>query len=162
MKDYCFVSKCNRFQLLLPKSIYQEIINECGRAKTYETGGILVGHYSQNMKNAIVTHATNPTEDSKHGKSIFLRGRKGLMSILNSYWIEKKEYYIGEWHYHPRFSPNPSHTDIKQMKQLSSNLKLKCPEPILLIIGQDNESDWLINVSVIVENEIIWLIKNNR
>jgi len=161
MMNYFFESRCNKFGVILSHSVYGKIIGECQRSGKIETGGILIGFYSEDMNNAIITVATNPTEDSKSYKTSFLRGTKKLLEVLDNYW-ELGEYYIGEWHFHPGFSPNPSNIDIMQMKQLSTNKKLKCSEPILLIVGQDSESNWLLSIHIVTKNETIKLIQINK
>lgn len=65
-------------------------------------------------------------------------------------------YYLGEWHYHPNTSAVPSSTDLKQMFILSKNNDLKCPEPILIIIG-GNKSNWQISASVFFNNSYVRL-----
>lgn len=37
----------------------------------------------------------------------------------------------------------------------SGNNALKCPEPILLIVGKKNKNEWLIGANVIRENMIV-------
>ena len=50
---------------------------------------------------------------------------------------EQGLYYLGEWHYHPKASPLPSSTDVNQMFRFANSSDLKCPEPILVIFGED-------------------------
>jgi len=126
--------------------VYQNLIGECVKAEGTETGGVLIGNYSEDQRVAYVKSATPPPIDSKHYKCDFVRGVSNLKNILDSAW-EKGQYYIGEWHYHPSSSPLPSRTDRKQMMKLANNKKLNCPEPILIIIGGD-DSEWSISMSM--------------
>jgi proteasome lid subunit RPN8/RPN11 len=48
-------------------------------------------------------------------------------------------YYLGEWHYHPRGSAEPSEIDIAQMINISKSHSWQCPEPLLIIIAKNNE-----------------------
>lgn len=101
-----------------------------------EIGGIIIGHYDTAFQNATVTEFTGPPEDSKAGRFRFYRGIKGLRNLLQQYWKERNEYYLGEWHLHPGSSPSPSYTDIEQMKKISKDKNFNCKEPILLIFGE--------------------------
>lgn len=44
----------------------------------YETGGILIGKYDENLRLATVYTATRPPKDSKHNPTTFQRGIGGL------------------------------------------------------------------------------------
>lgn len=148
-----FVSDNGFFAFCLPNHLYKSIKDECTKSGNCETGGILLGHYSVDQKKAIVTYVSGPTLDSKRFSSKFFRGIIGLQRLMDNAW-RKGDYYIGEWHYHPNSSSLPSNTDISQMIKLSKDKKLKCPEPILLIIG-GNEKQRCLSVKVIKNNAVI-------
>ncbi len=143
-------------------SVSQSLINKitemCQKAYPNETGGILIGQYSANLKGAYIIEATNQTDDSSSGRFWFKRGIKGLKKVLISYWSEN-QYYLGEWHFHPGNSPCPSRADKNQMKVISKNRKFNCPEPILLIVGQvDNGFD--VSIQIFIEGKMITLVKS--
>jgi hypothetical protein len=66
---------------------------------------------------------------------------------LEKLW-PKKDYYLGEWHFHPHAAAEPSGTDIGQMIEISTSTKYRCPEPLLLILGGDPNGSWHIRVFV--------------
>ena len=45
---------------------------------------------------------------------------------------------MGEWHYHPGGSAQPSAADIRQMRDIAKDDEAHCPEPILLVMGENN------------------------
>jgi hypothetical protein len=96
-----------RFGLSLRASVLAEVVRCCGESGGKETGGILVGHYSESRDCAFVTDLGPETSDSHHGWSTFRRGIRGLQRWLNAQWSGKHGYYLGEWHYHPGASPAP-------------------------------------------------------
>ena len=57
-----------------------------------------------------------------------------MQELLDRAWGDR-EYYLGEWHYHPGSSPKPSSKDIGQMKRISESEGYNAPEPILVVIG---------------------------
>jgi integrative and conjugative element protein (TIGR02256 family) len=127
------------------------ILGICGRSPKRETGGILVGFYSANHDNAIVTVVTGPPVDSKFGKNWFYRGVMNLQRLLERLWFRKRQYYLGEWHYHPSGESTPSQIDVKQMTEIAQSPKYHCPEPVLLIIGNNLEKHILIDfISVFI------------
>lgn len=121
-------------QVELPLSVITCLFDTCKRSRNKETGGILIGCYSSDLSIAHVHIATTPPKGSIQTSNTFYRSNTGLQNILNRSWTEDK-YYIGEWHYHPGSAATPSQVDIAQMIQLSNNTDLKCPEPILIIVG---------------------------
>lgn len=147
-----------QFNVILPINEYDTILKYCAESKPYETGGILIGKYSDDCTTAIINEATSPPNDSKHRLSTFFRGTKSLMNKLDSAW-QNGYYYLGEWHYHPNSSSEPSLTDRKQMVTLSTNKKLNCPEPILLIIGESRKG-WSVYMEVCCNKKSIKL--NNQ
>lgn len=139
-------------------SIIKNIQKECTKSKNYETGGILIGKYSSNGKIAIISDYIKAPKDSKREMYTFYRGILGLETVIDKFWRSKK-YYLGEWHYHPNSSPEPSFIDIKQMKEISKNKDVHCPEPILLIIGGNNNMGWQYSINVVKDSQIIKFTK---
>ena len=102
----------------------------------------MLGRYTESHDCAVVTMSTNAPADSKRGRNWFHRGLKGLQSVVLRLWRLKREYYLGEWHYHPSGAPHPSSVDIAQMKEISNSIFYRCPEPVMLLIGGDPKNEF--------------------
>ncbi len=152
MNELVFQNEEKSLGVNLPNNIYSQILSLCEAFYPLETGGVIIGHYSSDLKWATVTRIIGPQRHSKHNRSSFFRSNYGIKSVLEEEWT-LGNYYLGEWHYHPNFSPSPSLTDIRQMRAFSQNSKLNCPQPVLLIIGGEKDN-WSINVNVICKNII--------
>lgn len=150
-----FKDKSQTYNIYLGKEIYKQMIGYCNESNPYETGGVLIGNYSHNQMIAEILQITPAPKNSQHLKYNFRRSSSGLKELLDSVWNQGL-YYLGEWHYHPNTSAVPSSTDLKQMFILSKNNALKCPEPILIIIG-GNKSNWQISASVFFNNSYVRL-----
>lgn len=135
MTNTKFISDDNAFCVVIENLHIQELKILCKKSGNNETGGILIGKYSDSLNIAYIQSIIPAPEDSKAGRTWFLRGITGLKEILSSRWKNKKGYLIGEWHYHPDSSPTPSSQDISQMIKYARNEKYNCKEPILLIVG---------------------------
>lgn len=118
-----------------------------------ETGGILFGYYSDDLTLAYITDIYYNIEDSKKGYRSFIRGKKGFRQYSKKMWLEKK-YYLGEWHTHPNSLPYMSIQDKNQMFEIQKSKKMKCPEPILLIIGE-KDSHILFSTNIFLYNSTI-------
>lgn len=152
-----FESACGNFGMRISDRNLQQIYKICEDSCPYETGGILIGRYSDDLKWAEITTITGPPANSKRARFAFVRSNKGIISLLKKLWDEHR-YYLGEWHYHPNASPLPSLTDAKTMHELSKSERLHCPEPILLIVG-GNPFNWHEYVGVWVRGKEIELCR---
>src|SRR3989442_8171454 len=121
-----------------------------------ETGGILVGHYGPWRDRAIVSEATAPPRDSVGAAASFARGIRGLKTLLRLRW-RRKQYYLGEWHFHPFADPSPSSRDLRQMRAFGNDPGYACARPILVVVGGDPNAAWTLSVSVVTGAETLRL-----
>ncbi len=131
-----------RFGLLMPGGIIAEVLRRCRDADGLETGGVLVGKYTDALDCAVVTHASGAPTDSRRGRAWFRRGTRGLQRWLDRLWGRERLYYLGEWHFHPGAEAEPSGTDRKQMQSIAESEQYLCPQPVLLIIGSHPAGHW--------------------
>lgn len=115
------------------------MIKHISESNGNETGGILVGCYTEDGQHAVIYKVTGPPSDSQSGRNWFIRGVAGLADILKAA-KEEGEYYLGEWHYHPNGDITPSPLDRKQMRKISRSKDYNCPEPIMIIIAGTAET----------------------
>lgn len=150
-----FSSSDGRFGLDIQDKQLTSIIDDCKTSESNETGGILVGTYTDTHDCAKISVVTTAPKDSQKGRMSFFRGVHGLTDILGDLWNEKREYYLGEWHFHPYANPEPSGTDISQMHEIASDASYKCPEPVMLIIGGDPDGDFSIRAFVFPDGKMV-------
>jgi hypothetical protein len=132
-----WVTPCQGFALRIAAEAWQQIDRECGRSGEFETGGILVGHYTNDRSTAFVTEALLPPNDSTRSTNWFHRGVAGLRGLLAKRWkSEFRTFYIGEWHYHPARVVEPSGDDMAQMYTINADPLYQCREPLMIILGQ--------------------------
>ena len=135
--------------VIMTEQVIRSIYMHCKASPTKETGGILIGYYAQNLKDAYITEATPKPSDSIYGLTWFNRGITGLKEILIKRW-SKGHYYLGEWHFHPGRNSIPSYTDTCQMRSISKNTNYKCPEPILVIVSL-SDSGFTLSLYVLLD-----------
>ena len=135
--DPAFRSTDGRFRLVIADELVTKILEMCLASYPLETGGVLIGHYNETLDTAVATRATGPPPDSQRRRTAFYRGTQGLHELLRVLW-SKKEYYLGEWHYHPGSSPEPSAADFKRLQEIAESDDANCPEPILLVVGANH------------------------
>lgn len=100
-----------------------------------EFGGILIGHYSEDMKICYVVDTIIPKK-YKSAKYSFERGKEGLEKELKTFYEGKPRLiYVGEWHTHPDMMPEPSETDKQALKEISNHNEVNIANPLLLILS---------------------------
>lgn len=124
------------------------IVATCQRAGGRETGGVLVGRYSDLLDHAVISEATPPPADSSRFPAAFVRGIRGLSALLKVRW-RRHQHYLGEWHFHPGGSPQPSPQDLKQMRAFAAAPEHQCPRPILVVLGGDPSGVWNVSVTLV-------------
>ena len=134
--NVAFRSSEGQFRLVIRNDLLATIQDLCQTSHPLETGGVLIGHYNEELDTAIITRVTGPPLDSQQQPTAFYRGIQGLHEMLRALW-PKEEYYLGEWHYHPGSSSEPSGTDVKRMQEIAESHEAKCPEPLLLVVGKN-------------------------
>ena len=128
-------SSDGRFRVCLGSHQLKTLLAMCRESRPMETGGLLIGKYNAAHDTAIVTRVWGPPKDSVRKRTSFRRGTYGLQVQLDFLWKTTKEYYLGEWHYHPGGTAQPSKSDIHQMVRVAKSLQYNTPEPLLIIVG---------------------------
>lgn len=163
MPDLELWSRDRKFGLILPETHVSLLLALCAQSTPHETGGILAGFYTTAHDCAVVTAVSRAPSDSRHGRTFFLRGVRGLQRWIDYLWRRKHQYYLGEWHFHPGGPPRPSCTDTEQMKQFAASPDYQCPEPILVIIGGTPPETWTVGAYVFPRDQgIVELLSINE
>ncbi len=123
------------FSVELEAAVLVDLDRYCQAAGAAETGGILIGRYSDDLARAVVREATPPPEDSERGRSWFVRGVRGLREMLGKRWLDRdRTFYLGEWHFHPASHVEPSREDFEQMLEICRSREYECRQPLLLVL----------------------------
>jgi integrative and conjugative element protein (TIGR02256 family) len=160
IRDVTFSTADADYTVILCSPSLQHMINECIKAGVNETGGILIGTYSEDGSTAIITEATARPADSLSGRTTFQRGVQGLKHLLSSRW-KIGQYYVGEWHFHPRGSPEPSADDHSSMNNIAVNPNYHCLEPVMIILGGDPAGSYGLSASVFPKGEVSIRLREN-
>ncbi|MBD2717108.1 Mov34/MPN/PAD-1 family protein [Microvirga sp. STR05] len=153
-----FISANKDFNLFLSKKLLEEVVNYCRIAHRNETGGIIIGSYSADLSGATVSKIMGPPVDSRSGFSWFERGTEGVKKAMDDLWQKQQQFYLGEWHYHPYSSPNPSRRDLLQMREVAEDPNFACPEPIMLIAGGNPKKSMLFRAFVFPAGKMVELL----
>lgn len=106
-----------------------------------ETGGVLIGLVENN--GLIITVATGPGPNAKHGYASFKRDREYCQKKLD-YWAVTTNGqwdYVGEWHKHTGISVVPSSVDINTLCYIAHAKNYHITQPVSLIISEKPENE---------------------
>lgn len=156
-----FVTNDRRLGVVISEDVHRRLVEHCVRAGHKETGGVLIGRYTDLHDQAIVTEVTGPPSDSIRRRASFIRGLAGLQGHIDRAW-RRHRYYLGEWHFHPFMAAAPSDRDKTQIKDFSQDAAYACPEPILIVVGGDPRHDPQIEVGVMRDENLVTLVPSDE
>lgn len=106
----------------------------CRDAVGILTGGVLIGTYSADLQNIIVTEVTGPPPDSKAEHGAFTCGFDGLAELLLNRWdADPRTFFLGYWHSRNVDSLAPSELDSSTMASVADNPDYQSKSPVLVI-----------------------------
>lgn len=141
-------------QLILPREIRQQLETALKEAGRREIGGILMAeHVGEN------TFRVQSLTIQRRGGSIatFLRIVEAFLVPLRRFFRQtdynyKRFNYIGEWHSHPSFVPEPSKTDHQTMLSIINDPQVGAYFVVLLIVKLDEDEIFAGTVTVYQPN----------
>lgn len=123
-------------QLLIPAEIRRQLETALREAGRREIGGVLMAeHVGENT-----FHVRSITIQRRGGSfATFLRVVEGFLGPLRNFFRQTNhDYarfnYIGEWHSHPSFNPEPSETDHGTMLSIINDPQLGAYFVVLMIV----------------------------
>lgn len=120
--------------LMIEDSLLEKLTKVALQNSPNESGGFLVGYYSQDFMTLHITDFVLPLQQ-KSSSFLFERSIIGIKEVFNKLFVTKKYYYIGEWHTHPSASSMYSQTDLKAMIEIATCETVNITNPILLILS---------------------------
>jgi integrative and conjugative element protein (TIGR02256 family) len=133
----CYV--CKRLEdtkISIYKSVLDFIKQVSTEAGELETGGVLIGHKINNVEYVIV-RASKPGPNAIRTQTKFEKDTDYCQKKLIDSFKELGEQglYLGEWHYHPSGSNEPSGIDIKSLTEIATQENYRIDKPIMIILS---------------------------
>lgn len=103
--------------------------------RPYEIGGWLLGYWTADREQVMVTHATPPARrGTPFGITIDGRGHRPR---FDEAWdaSEGLVTFLGDWHTHPGGPPIPSWRDQRAARRLATSEDFRTPQPLVAIIS---------------------------
>lgn len=105
-----------------------------------EAGGILLGKIKNDYSEYIIEDISEPSCEDKSSKYSFVRSKNSAQKVINKAFCASNGIiqYLGEWHTHPQYNPNPSITDRLLIKQCSKEIENISDVIFLIIVGEED------------------------
>jgi integrative and conjugative element protein (TIGR02256 family) len=123
----------------VPAEVLAAMRKVAASASPRETGGTLVGYYSEDRRIAFVTRALEAKTGARRQRKRFYRPPDDVDGQLARVYDETAgtTHYLGEWHTHPGAAPIPSPTDLFTLRGLAWSRSVASDTPFMIILGGD-------------------------
>jgi integrative and conjugative element protein (TIGR02256 family) len=127
-------------RLWLADALRKAIEDESSRHFPNETGGILVGYWTETADVA-VTNIVGPGPRARHAHHSFVPDhRYQREELAKEYERSGRVYtYLGDWHSHPDGLCSLSCRDRLTLARIGMTPAARVPEPVMLIVAGDPE-----------------------
>ena len=123
-------------KVLITEDAHQKVVGESRDSGKLETGGVLVGFFTDDG-NAVITDASAPGPNAERKSDSFKRDVEFCQQFLvdSRSDMGDRGCYVGEWHYHPTGTNNPSSRDLLSMLEISRQSNYETDHPVSLILS---------------------------
>lgn len=123
-----------------------QVSEEIDRSDSLETGGVLIGYWSQDLKHVVIVHSVGPGPLAVHSRDSFLPdGNFHEKEIARLYDESGRTCtYLGDWHTHPIGGTELSRWDRRTLQVIARSPEARARTPIMAII--DTEEQWKLRI----------------
>lgn len=123
----------------IPDEVFAAMQNMAVNSKPRETGGTLVGHYSEDLREAFVTRVLEANIGARKQRARFYRPPDEVDGQLARIYKESGglTHYLGEWHTHPDATSTPSSKDLSTLSGLAKSRSVATDTPFMVILGEN-------------------------
>jgi len=126
----------------IEKNVLRAIESESQRMVPKETGGLLLGYWSDNE--VVITNATMPGPRARHRKSSYFPDSNYDGNIMAEFYFESGGIttYLGDWHSHPKGGGGLSRHDLITLFNIATYEPARATNPIMMIEAKE-QSGWV-------------------
>ena len=136
----------------LGNGIAHELLYQAEQWTPLETGGVLLGWRSPG--HVCVTNIIGPGPAAHHTGTSFRPDAVWQAEQIAQLYAAsgRRLAYLGDWHTHPGATPVPSPRDVQTLDSIARHPSARCPQPIMIIIGQPHTAQWVVEAHAIAGN----------
>lgn len=121
----------------LADSAYDSMITEADSAYPNETGGVLLGYWSDAFAEAVITRSIGPGPQAVHRSVDFVPDDEYQLREIEFHYRNsgRLHTYLGDWHTHPKGNSYVSGTDRRTLKKIAFFPDARAPIPLMMILS---------------------------
>jgi len=133
-KPISYIQEELDLRILIPDRLIEKMRKMVTKHFPNEFGGIFVGYYSDNKKEAKIEDVLWPNQFINSPQT-FIRVPNDINAALKRMYNESngRLIYLGEWHSHPLGPDSFSILDFEAIKSIAQDKKIKIDLPLLCI-----------------------------
>lgn len=127
-------------------SVFESMVHEAARAEPDETGGVLMGYWSIDRGEVVVTDMIGPGPAAEHNRATFRPDGKFQQIEIERIYTDSGRIstYLGDWHTHPGGGSLLSDRDRATLRSVALDTDARASRPLMAIL--DRRPDWEITV----------------
>ncbi|WP_090587609.1 Mov34/MPN/PAD-1 family protein [Arthrobacter subterraneus] len=133
-----------RVTIWIGRNVLDDLLEEAARCAPLETGGVLLGWRTEDA--VCITNMVGPGPDARHARDSFSPDATWQSDQIALLYARsgRRLAYLGDWHTHPGAVPVPSSRDRGTLRAIARHVPARCPEPIMIILGQPRDEKWVV------------------
>lgn len=131
----------------LSEQAVRDMLIEAGRVFPLETGGLMMGYWSEAKDEVVICRVIGPGPRAVHSEHAFVPDADYHESEAERVYEEsgRVHSYLGDWHTHPRGGVYLSPKDEGTLLRIARSSEARAPVPLMAVLG-DGDPDWFIGV----------------
>ena len=116
---------------------------EAKSALPLETGGVLLGYWSEDRSEAVIADTTGPGLNAVHSKTEFIPDDEYQDRMIDDIYMRSgRQYtYLGDWHTHPFGDEALSYKDRRTLQRIATLDGTGGPAPLMAVLAC-NQQRW--------------------
>lgn len=125
----------------LARGALNEMLREAESRDPLETGGVLLGYWTVDDSHVVITHATGPGPDARHGRTTFRPDTSFQERVVAEIYAGsgRRVTYLGDWHTHPGGSVELSAVDKRTLHGIAKAPEARTEKPIMAVLAGGKE-----------------------
>lgn len=145
----------------ISSDVIETLLKEVTLRFPNETGGVLLGYWSESPLAPVITKAVGPGPNAQHSeKRFFPDHRFHELEVARLWESDRHLHYLGDWHSHPGAPGTLSDLDISTLRFISASRQARAPRPLMLILGDG--PNWTPNIWSLRKRRSCYLFNTYR
>jgi integrative and conjugative element protein (TIGR02256 family) len=132
-----------KITLWIPKKLLEHIESKAIASFPNETGGSLLGYFSNRKRDIVITSLVDAGPNSRHNTTSFTPDYTFQEEEIGKKYHQSGRIfiYLGDWHTHPNGSLALSQKDVKVLQNISNHNPARNRSPVMVLLA-GSQQNW--------------------